>query len=385
MPQRVRSRSRTVTAGSTWNTSDPAGTLSHGSYTPDEEFITDSIGKLKRADGSISPSELEKIDYLRQPFFLDKTSGNSWRFQGRLCYEDYLPGTEGYLPRTNSTRLAQNTQYAAQLIAATHPFRSEFSVPIAIKEMVDLSTLFKISTESFAQYVGSSYLAYRFGWTSFVRDVKTLHGITTALERRIRELNSLSKKGGLRRRVELDKWTQRGETHDVVIHSAYSTIIRATRRYHRSIRTWGSIRWKFHDHVVIPTSDLEKFNLATKAIFDLGELDGPTAWGIIPWSWLIDYFVNLGDVLQSNYMMAFLEPYDLCIMRDYRHRTWHSITSIPSSTRASGYGFYERRIRCRDLPLIPIGWEAFKFELITESQTKVLLALLLSLSGKLKP
>jgi hypothetical protein len=384
MPQRVRSRSQSVSAGSTWNTSDPAGTLTHGSYTPAEEFITDSIGKLKRPDGSISPSELEKTDYIRQPFFLNKSSGNSWRFQGRLCYESYLPGTEGYLPRSNSTRLAQNTQYAAQLIAATHPFRSEFSVPIAIKEMVDLSTLFKISTESFAQYVGSSYLAYRFGWVSFVRDIKVLHGITKALESRIRELNSLSMKGGLRRKVDLDEWAQRGKTLDITIHSAYSTIIKADREYHRSIKTWGSIRWKLHDHVVLPTDSLERFNLAVQTIFDLGELDGPTAWGVIPWSWLIDYFVNLGDVLQSNHMMAFLEPYDLCIMRDYRHKTKHTITEIPASSKATGYGYYERRIRCRDLPLIPIGWEAFKFELITESQTKVLLALLLSLSGKLK-
>jgi hypothetical protein len=266
------------------------------------------------------------------------------------------------------------------LVTTTHPFAPDFSVPVAIKELVEVASLFELAAKSFAGFVGGAYLNYRFGWKAFHRDVQTLTGIMKHIEHRIKVFNRLIKQGNTRMLVELANMSQTDEYPNTTLHSAYSTTVRGTLKVQKTMKTWGTVRWRVVGDVELPVDELEKFNLAVKTVFDLGEIDAPTMWELLPFSWLVDYFYNVGDILQSQHMRYLLQPTDICIMRHYSQVTRTSVTQIPSNVSLGNEGYYLRDIKSRDVVNVP-QTPSLSFDLITHDRWKVIAALAAKFRG----
>lgn len=227
-------------------------------------------------------------------------------------------------PKVSGARNTENADLVQRLLAETNPFRTEFSAPVALKELVDVGTLFKISAASFASLLGSSYLNYKFGWKQFVDDVKTLSNITLSIERRIKEIQSLSKHGGTRRKRNL--MTKGSESSFVagLINSTWSARVRVNARTRCTCETFGTVRWRFRPGFDNQLSKLEEFNLAVAKVFDSGQLDAQTVWNMIPFSWLVDYFTGLDSYFGSWLGEGIIEPYDICIVRRTEGRQYYS-------------------------------------------------------------
>lgn len=357
-----------------------------GTFTVLEEWqeTKDWYMKKRREDGSLPPSDFDSDLRVVVPHRLSKNSG-TFRFISLATAEgSYLPGVTPPLSvRGTSSRLSENAYYTQTLLAMTNPLRSDFSVPVFIKELVELPTLFKIAFNSLTEAVGSSYLAYRFGWTQFASDVRVLHKITKAIERRIREFDSLKKKGGLRRKVGLDSLGWSDSTPNVTIHSTYGEVVKATRTTQRSLKVWGSVRWRASPEFVAEIDKLSAFNLAVQQVFDLEAIDAETAWGLVPWSWLVDYFTNISDFLIANAGRGKVEPYDICIMRDIVCVDRYQVTSVTGGVTVSGSGKHVRRVRARDVT-VPGDFPAGPIDLLSEGQWKIVLALFLTLGQRLR-
>lgn len=334
----------------------------------------DYYKKKRRSDGTLPPSEvdLDRIDrgYIR---IHRQTGTNRWN--------NYAIGASGtpdllaYTARGSNSRNQENNLLVAELLAGTNPFRYEYSVPVAIKELVEVSQMFSLAAKTFTAFFGGAYLNYRFGWSAFAKDIEALCGLTTAIERRVREFNSLAEHGSLRRNMKLGKLTDEESIYNKLIYSSGGVSVRVTNRIRRSRKVWGSVTWKVNSGVVLPVKPLEQFNLAVRSALDLDALDAATVWELIPWSWLVDYFTNIGNSLKARGHRLEVTPHDICIMREFETHEDYEPTSWSQSLTLGGNGFHYRTLKTRDV-WPPGTYPRPALPLISLEQWKVIVALM---------
>jgi hypothetical protein len=125
---------------------------------------------------------------------------------------------------------------------------------------------------------------------------------------------------------------------------------------------------------------LASFYQATKLILDLKYLDWQTAWELIPFSWLLDYFINMSEFFQATAGSVIIEPYDICIMRELRIRERYVFRSASSGV-SGGTGVYTRSIRQRDL-VTTVSLPMPEFGFLTKNQYSTIAALLAAFSSR---
>lgn len=284
------------------------------------DTVMDYYEKKKRKDffGLLPPSDCDIQHDNRMPPVCTGDATFHLKDHCEYCPPQTKIHPQLYSLRASPARTLENDTLSLQLLAETNPFRADFSVPLAIWELLDLAALFKFIGSTFAGFAAGAYLNFRFGWLQFVQDLKTLTNIVDTVLSRVREFESLSRKGGLRRNIRLYGKSLSEETQ-VVIHSSLGCYINGINRGRYKVTYRGSVRW-------CPTKDfrpylakLDKTRLALSSVFDLrGELSPATFWNMIPFSWLVDYFVGIGDLLEASEGIGLVAPYDVCIMRYYR-------------------------------------------------------------------
>lgn len=353
----------------------PTGHVDTWPVDEDERYINDYYGKKKdKVSRLLPPSDLE-ADRTRRSCPRFSTELLSWKHKNVPAGSWYYPGMDLYQGRFG--RDSTNGIYALQTLAKSHPFRSEFSIPTTIAEMLDIGSLFSLTAKSFSELIGNSYLQYKFGYVQFVQDIKTLAGITTSIERRIKEFDSLGKKGGLRRKIFLDhNSVDRHEVWPVGwFWSVFGVSLGANIDSHETVKIYGTVRWRWKPGITVSLSKLEAFNLAVKTVFDLGQLDASTIWNSIPWTWLADYFFDISNWLQANENSDLVEWFDLCICREHK-TTSHAVLTKHEGDPVRVYPGKFSRVRfARDVIPYPPTIPPFRYSLLSKSQALVLLAL----------
>lgn len=341
---RRRSRSRMAPRGTT-TTYNANGTIYyHGpsgvTVTTRQDSIEDVISKTKRteADGfppveqGLTPvSPMRMVRVRRHPVFID-----SFRPDGKPLFRRVVAhvsnlSTPPCMPSASQLQ-AQLSSLSLKLWAMTNPFRYEVSVPVVAAELVEVASLFRLAVGTFASKVAGNYLNIQFGWKPFLADLKTLSEITTIVESRMREIESLSRFGGLRRSgifLHSDTVTNSLEPNYNGAQFRSTSALGPVRRV-GSYKVYGSCRWGFTG--TPPSLDkLETFNLALRKALDLETPSPSTIWEMIPFSWLVDYFVDIGTWLQANDGHLEVYPFDTCLTYRAEGTTaWtHTSTSNP--------------------------------------------------------
>jgi len=383
---RVRSRTKSVVDG-TVTYPGPAGPIvgGPGSTVILSEVCNDFWKKKRRRydpQGQGFPCSNLNLDRIERQWAPLHGGGiNSWNFH-RVCPNGVRGNVAAHI--SLGPRDQGNSYYVTKLLAETNPFRPYYSAPVAFKELLDVTTLFKLAAGTIYQFVGSTYLNYRFGWKAFLEDIKTLSKVVEAVNSRVKEINSLQQLGGLRRSVRLDNFGSKGSGTST-IQSTFGTFLYC--RYTKSTKkeVWGSVRWypRFLNAKPLPTTRADIWLTAVKQVFDIEDIDAYTAYQMIPWSWLLDYFVDIGTWLGSKEGRAYVEPKDICIMRrtttiDRGVRAYQG----NSSDSVSG-GDYTIKHETLDRvgPLTPSGNPLHFTNLLTDGEIKILLALFLRFKG----
>jgi len=360
-------------------------TLGYYDYLYSEKYTSDVIMKSRdKTTGHYPTSDFEVYEYVRNPGSMSGSSG-PWRFSN-------IPMTPAGLTAPSDVEMAQmgnrsDVSFVNELLAKTNPFRPVFSVPVAIKELTEVTSLLKLALGGVMRFAGGNYLNLKFGYIQLCNDIITLSRITVDIERRIKEFNSLVKVGGLRRKVSLARGSTSPGSYDAVFFSAFATWIAGTVNYGHRLEVWGSCRWRPRLPETIPTDRLEQFNLAVRKVFDLenayhvdGSLlpDSLQLWQMLPLSWLVDYFINLSDLFGAFEGYDLLEPYDICIMRKRTSWSTQVITDSPDGITSSG-GNAAAIVKARKaLSYDPLSIGPIQFTFMTEGQLTNLIALLAS-------
>lgn len=359
-------------------------------YKTSEWVCHDYVDKKKREDGSTPPSDL----YLRKTKFepafysTERVSILDGKLGQKLVQAPcFVPGTSWDLPPGDWTSIeGTDEELVAKLLADTNPFRYEVSVPVMILELVEAATLLKLAQSNFLTLVGSQHLNYTFGWKPTIADIKTLSKITRSIESRIREFNSLVKKGGLRRKISLASGSKSKDEPWVPLYSNGWTSAWTQPHTSWKSKVWGSVRWKPNRTSPIDVTSLANFNEACKIVLDLKVPDASTIWEAIPFSWLVDYFLNVGDTLQAVENLDTVIPYDICIMRE---RTIVTSAGVNGSvevdwrnrwTTRNSSGKVTHTFKLRNVMNPTSAGDLLSFGFMTKSQATNVLALLLSLA-----
>lgn len=158
------------------------------------------------------------------------------------------------------------------------------------------------------------YLNLQFGWVPFAQDLAFIAKMESKLRQKIAWLRRRQNKP-FRREFEMDKQefseeiartvspiTTVGPTLPTVL---YAGNIVATKPFPvtRSVysRIWFSSKWRLH---MPELNDHPEGSSRLKAQLAGIDLDASIIYNLVPWSWLLDWFTNVGSVLQNIYFRA---------------------------------------------------------------------------------
>jgi len=170
------------------------------------------------------------------------------------------------------------------------------------------------SLKSGTSEAAGDYLNLQFGWIPFLQDLAFLLEMQAKLARKIAWLKKHNGKT-VRRNFEMDaggfsedvpRVVQPFTTLSPVLNTElYSGSVVATasipvqKTYDR--RIWFSSKWRFFiPELVKPGMSLTPLKLALSGI----DLDPSIIYKVIPWTWLLDWFVSVSALFQNIYFRA---------------------------------------------------------------------------------
>jgi len=218
-------------------------------------------------------------------------------------------------------------------LARTNPSRPVVDIPVFIGELGDLPRLVQRAGGGLIRELASANLSYQFGIKPLVSDLTAMLDFVDHVDKRMTELRALQE-SGLRRKRNLAS----GSANATVASDPTNTApiwVNVDCRIRRTtlVKTWGFVRW--FPTGDFPATDRALLKLARRSVMGL-TIDGSTAWELIPFSWLADWFSNTGDLLKANRNIVPCTHGPVNIMR--RSYTEHRYSVISDTT-----GRYDRQ------------------------------------------
>lgn len=298
-----------------------------GSFYLNVENCTDRVGS-PRSDG---PFALNR--YVHKPVRINGT-----RQPGNIPVVDFIPDSwtpgsmEVFHPGTPLVGAA-----LTKALANTNPNRRTVDMPVFVYELADLPKMVKNIGENLIKLakskgrppklsdtvtqVASSNLSVQFGWLPLVSDIGKMLDFQNIVDKRVKELERLYSKGGLRRRFNnfADQEILQGfatlQTSNFTSNANWMII--------RSTKVWTTLRWlPYPDDINrLPFLDRDLHEQARRATLDISskyrqDVDIAAVWEAIPFSWLADYFANIGDILKSGRNQMPVYPTQACVMTE---------------------------------------------------------------------
>jgi hypothetical protein len=137
-------------------------------------------------------------------------------------------------------------------------------------------------------------LAYNFGWKPLVSDLKSMVSLGKSIDDRLRQLRNMARKKRTRRRIGSVESSYEGSSVylDVAVQGQFWCPV----KHDDKTEVWLVARPELLD--ITPGTAPELWYIMDQA---LGLAPSyATMWNMIPWSWLIDYFVNVGTYLEAH-------------------------------------------------------------------------------------
>jgi hypothetical protein len=152
--------------------------------------------------------------------------------------------------------------------------------------------------------LGSEYLNVEFGWRPFVNDVRQMYNLWKIVDREMARIirengRTIHRKTTLENDVSTSQTGFANATPFSNVAGAPPAIMPGFTQYSLTTRTYTRIWYSAAYRYWIPDVSSSLWDARARAAL-FGVL--PTAellWNVLPWSWLIDWFSNVGDVISN--------------------------------------------------------------------------------------
>lgn len=208
-----------------------------------------------------------------------------------------VSGDKSLVPFTSrgDLGLSSDAAYASKLLAQTNPSRPDVDIPVFVAELKDLPSLVYREGGNLLRRIAKYNLKYQFGIRPLVSDLLSMLDWVALVEKRKKELEALAEKG-LRRRRLLDRGVN-VSSETKVLNSDAGVYANVKLEHERTAEVHGFVRW--FPAPGFPNTDASLLSAARRAVFGL-TIDGATAWELIPFSWLIDWYGSIGTYLMAT-------------------------------------------------------------------------------------
>lgn len=149
---------------------------------------------------------------------------------------------------------------------------------------------------------GDYHLNLQFGWLPLISDVKKLINDQQKIQKR---LDWLLRNNGRPVRIKKEiadfsyNGTEDGEAWGIVIPNGFN-LVKSTPRYRRNVdvidKIWASAQWRFFLPEG-PKNPEYKHKLLMRLYGN--QITPSVLYNAIPWSWLVDWFSNVGDIVEN--------------------------------------------------------------------------------------
>lgn len=244
--------------------------------------------------------------------------GYDW--QGYVC--TWQRASDGGLDHlTLPTRLS-NSQYALNVIERTNPSRASIDAMTNLAEIREIPSLIKEAFELGMRDVYRAFpkalyrtfsrvaklnIMYQFGVAPLLSDLRKCLEFQALVDARVDELERMMSKRGLRRTIVLQNDSAASTTSSKVSMHSQGVSLDAYVTKHTMRKITGHIRWHPYSNFIRADRDIRKDALK---VVSGNTVDFVTVYNLLPWSWLIDYFTNLGQFVSAgrNTVEAYHDP-----------------------------------------------------------------------------
>lgn len=209
----------------------------------------------------------------------------------------------GPLPGTLS-----NPDAAVRILSATNPSKPTVDLAVSLAELKDLPDLIRTTGRRFIDGYASGVLKYEFAIRPMVSDFYKLLDFKKSTDNRVNLLKQLKSGSTCRKATVFSGSAVRAYDGSATQQSIVMESLTAFWFYgychgaRLSTTQWGYVNWSPID---LPSfsrlvgDDSNARRLARRLEFGNPDFMS-TAWELLPWSWLADWFGNIGDWLQAH-------------------------------------------------------------------------------------
>jgi hypothetical protein len=315
MARTLRNRSRLTTTSGKW--------VQH-SFFGDSTFTVTRNYTSTIADyrgRPVVPSPLNSIQYEAVDIW---ANGKVWKGQGTLRGYSFLA-----MPVNHNLGESEDTSapgipsgWELSSVARSNPSRPILFFPELVQDIVSLprmiGNLKRLMEHPKSKFtprgISNEYLGAAFGWLPIIEDLQKLNDLQKHVQKRAEQVEELYKGKGLRRRITWSKDTKVTRRY-AQFNTDWGNIqlpcsVKVTKE------VWATVRWKPTGPMPPRLLDKGGYEFYRNLVLGLTPEGMATgAWKIIPWTWLIGWFTNLGDILliKSNTVPATYT--EACLMR----------------------------------------------------------------------
>jgi hypothetical protein len=346
---------------------------------------------------------------------------NGYRLSGSTVIRSFTDFPVGYKPGAVDPRATypallptEISDLAWSTLARTNPNQPQVEVPSFIGELKDFFQLIRGRGEHLIKQAASGYIAWRWVLRPLWSDLQKMLRFQSAVNQRAQMLHNLQNGKVMRKRAQIRRQSTVSAPSNVTIHST-GAVFSGKTRVESSEQVWGTANWKLapltklprimdlrsrewlEGHVQRGYRENERFLRALASgtaemakgsdIFDtaLNHDTLATAWELCPWSWLIDWATNYGDIIAATRNAIPVTYSNVSVMRKtMSRRIFYDIGTDPTWAVIRMTGNYfelaTRKERYRPV-LLPFSLPCF-LPLIESGHWQILAALAVT-SGRL--
>lgn len=312
-----------------------AGTVQRGELLGDWGSCTDVIGN-RTGD---NPLDLQRKESMT-PFL----NGEYW-YKGTLLTKfttcpltrtDLPADPKAYWDGLDGTFLSRLQQISLEVTTRTSPSLPHVSVGQSVYELKDLPSLVRTRGMSWLQAIAAGHLSWRFALAPMIGDLKRLLSFRLAALRRFNYLKKLQTKKWVPKKVYI------GQDVRVVdggsqIRQSNGALVTANKTIVYTKNEWVSTSWKLLNSVEFPETDLQTWHKANRLCAGVTSFEVLQAvWELTPWSWLVDWYHPVSDLLATWNNAVPAVQSGCCYMRTSTSRTTYSNYSKPAWLEITG-------------------------------------------------
>jgi hypothetical protein len=193
------------------------------------------------------------------------------------------------------------------LLARSNPSRPVVSLPNFLFELRELPSLVKKAGSNLTKRGADYYLRYNYGIAPLVNDVIGMITFAESVDKRLGQLRRWQQRGGFKFTDQLGS-----ASYDEIVFAGNSSMYAIYHRRTGFKRQWAQVSWV--PSSTIPTTNYSQNRAdAFKAVAGL-TVDSYTVWEALPWSWLIDWFGDVGNFLLAHRNILGFRPGDCYVM-----------------------------------------------------------------------